>query len=149
MLLSHTASIQDGSGYNNFLNATYTQNPIPQLQALLTPGGNYYTTNMWRQEIPGTHFAYSNLTYGVIATLIEAISEQRFDVFMREEILTPLGITGSYNIQDLEDINDVAVLYRNQNGWTPQFDNYQGVMPNPPANLPSLVLGTNGLFFSP
>src|SRR5690554_1361232 len=32
MLLSHTASIQDGSGYNSFLNATYTQNPIPQLQ---------------------------------------------------------------------------------------------------------------------
>jgi CubicO group peptidase (beta-lactamase class C family) len=149
MLLSHTASIQDGSGYTNFLNATYSQNPIPHIDALLVPGGNFYTANMWRQETPGTHFAYSNLTFGVIATLIEAISQQRFDVYMRQEILMPLGITGSFNIQDIDDINDIAVLYRNQNGWTPQFDNYQGVMPNPPANLPSLTLGTNGLFFSP
>jgi len=149
MLLSHRSSIQDGSGYNGFLNATYNQNPVPGLANLLTPGGGYYTSNMFRTEKPGTYFMYSNLNYGVIATLIEAISNQRFDVYMKNEILIPLGISGSYNIQDIANINDVAVLYRNQGGWTPQFDNFQGVMPSPPANLPSLVLGTNGLYFSP
>jgi len=149
MLLSHTSSIQDGTGYNGFLNATFSQNPIPSLAGLLTPGGGFYTTNMYRTETPGTYFAYSNLNYGVIATLIEAISNERFDVYMKNEILIPLGITGSYNIQDINDIDDIAVLYRNQGGWNAQFDNYQGVMPAPPSNLPSLVLGTNGLFFSP
>tara|TARA_R110000850_G_scaffold30630_2_gene84202 strand:- start:51076 stop:52584 length:1509 start_codon:yes stop_codon:yes gene_type:complete len=149
MLLSHTSSLQDGSGYNGFLNATFSQNPIPSLEALLIPGGAYYTTNMYRTETPGTYFAYSNLNYGVIATLIEAVSNERFDDYMRNEILIPLDIAGSYNIQDINDIDDVAVLYRNQGGWNPQFDNYQGVMPSPPSNLPSLVLGTNGLFFSP
>ncbi len=149
MLLSHTSSIQDGSGYNGFLNATFSQNPIPSLEGLLSPGGTFFTPNMYRTETPGTYFAYSNLNYGVIATLIEAISNERFDVYMKNEILSPMGITGSYNIQDINDINDIAVLYRNQGGWNPQFDNYQGVMPSPPSNLPSLVLGTNGLFFSP
>jgi CubicO group peptidase (beta-lactamase class C family) len=149
MLLTHTSSIQDGTGYNGFLNATYNQNPVPGLANLLTPGGAFYTANMFRTETPGTYFTYSNLNYGIIATLIEAISNERFDVFMKNQILVPLGITGSYNIQDIEDIDDIAVLYRNQGGWTPQFDNYQGVMPSPPANLPSLVLGTNGLYFSP
>lgn len=149
MLLTHTSSIQDGTGYNGFLNATYNQNPVPSIANLLTPGGAYYTSNMFRTETPGTYFTYSNLNYGVIATLIEAISNQRFDVFMKNEILIPLGISGSYNIQDIADINDIAVLYRNQGGWTPQFDNYQGIMPSPPSNLPSLVLGTNGLYFSP
>jgi len=149
MLLSHTSSIQDGSGYNGFLNATFSQNPIPSLEALLSPGGAFYTANMYRTETPGTYFAYSNLNYGVIATLIEAISNERFDVYMKNELLNLLGITGSYNIQDIDNIDDIAVLYRNQGGWNAQFDNYQGVMPSPPFNLPSLVLGTNGLFFSP
>lgn len=149
MLLSHTSSIQDGTGHNGFLNATFSQNPIPGMEGLLTPGGAYYTTNMYRSETPGSYFAYSNLNYGVIATLIEAISNERFDVYMKNEILEPLGITGSYNIQDINTMDDIAVLYRNQGGWNPQFDNYQGVMPSPPFNLPSLVLGTNGLFFSP
>lgn len=149
MLLTHTSSIQDGTGYNGFLNATFSQNPIPSLEVLLTPGGAFYTSNMYRTETPGTYFAYSNLNYGVIATLIEAISNQRFDVFMKNEILTLLGITGSYNIQDINDINDIAVLYRNQGGWNPQVDNYQGLIPLPSSNLPSLVLGTNGLVFSP
>ncbi|MEX0996603.1 MAG: serine hydrolase [Flavobacteriaceae bacterium] len=148
-LLSHTSSIQDGSGYNGFLNATFSQNPIPSMEELLSPGGAFYTSNMYRTETPGTYFAYSNLNYGVIATLIEAISNEPFDVYMKNELLSPMGITGSFNIQDITDIDDIAVLYRNQGGWNPQFDNYQGVMPSPPSNLPSLVLGTNGLFFSP
>jgi len=149
MLLSHTGSLQDGSGYNGFLSATYTQNPIPDIAQLLVPGGSYYTANMWRTETPGTYFAYSNLNFGVIATLVEKISNQRFDVYMREQILQPLGITGSYYIQDIPDINDIAVLYRNQGGWTPQTDNYQGVMPPPPAALATYSPGTNGLYFAP
>lgn len=148
MLLSHTSSLQDGSGYSGFLTATYNQNPIPELSALLTPGGDYYTTNMWRQESPGSFFAYSNINFGLIGTLIEAISGQRFDQYMKSEILDPLGITGSFNIQDLPEIDDLGVLYRNNGGWQPQVDNYQGIMP-PPPDLSDYVLGTNGLYFAP
>ncbi len=149
MLMSHTSSLQDGSGYNGFLSATYTQNPIPDIAQLLVPGGSFYTSNMWRTETPGTYFAYSNLNFGVIATLVEVISQQRFDIYIREQILQPLGISGSYYIQDIPDINDIAVLYRNQGGWTPQVDNYQGVMPAPPSSLASYTPGTNGSYFAP
>lgn len=148
MLLSHRASLQDGSGYNGFLSATFSQNPVPNISQLLIPGGANYTANMWRQETPGTYFAYSNATFGLIGTLIEKISGQRFDLFMQEQILNPLGITGSYNVTLLPDIDDVAVIYRNQSGWTPQVDNYQGVMPSP-MNLDGYVPGTNGLLFGP
>ncbi|WP_290624908.1 serine hydrolase [Altibacter sp.] len=148
MLLSHTSSLQDGSGYAPFLAATYSQDPIPSIAEVLIPGGVYFSSNMWRSESPGTFFAYSNLNYGVLGTLIEKISGVRFDTFMKNEILVPLGISGSFNIQDLPDINDVAVLYRNQGGWQPQYDNYQGNMP-PPPNLGSYVPGTNGVYFAP
>lgn len=133
MLLSHTSSLQDGAGYSDFLSATYAGVPIPSIAEVLLPGGDYYTANMWRTEAPGTHFAYSNINYGLIGTLIEAISGQRFDVYMQQEILAPLGIVGSYNVSQLPDIDNLVVLYRNQGGWTPQVDNYQGVSPDPPV----------------
>jgi len=148
MLLSHTSSLQDGTGYNGFISATFSQNPIPNISQLLVPGGTNYTANMWRLENPGSHFAYSNANYALIGTLIEQISGERFDLFMQEEILTPLGITGSFNVTLLPDINDVAVIYRNQGGWNPQVDNYQGLMPNP-INTTGYQPGTNGLLFGP
>lgn len=133
MLLSHTSSLQDGSGYSNFLSGTLNTIPVPSIAEVLVPGGQFYTSNMWRTEAPGTHFAYSNINYGLIGTLIEKISGQRFDLYMQNEILEPLGVSGSYNVTLLNDIDDVAVLYRNQGGWTPQIDNYQGEMPPPPV----------------
>jgi hypothetical protein len=42
----------------------------------------------------------------------------------------------------------VAVLYRNQGGWTPQADNFQGEDPIP-LFLGNYTLGTNGLLFAP
>jgi CubicO group peptidase (beta-lactamase class C family) len=149
MLLSHTSSLQDGSGYSTFLNATYSQNPIPNISSVLQTNGSYYTSNMWRAEIPGTYFTYSNLNFGLIGTLIEKISNQRFDLFMKNEILNPLGITGSFNIQDLNSINDVATIYRKVgSAWSPQYDNYNGIMPTPP-NLSNYVIGSNGVYFAP
>ena len=148
MVLSHTSSLQDGTGYGNFLNATYSQNPIPNISSVLVPGGSYFTANMWRTETPGTFFAYSNLNFGLIGTLIEKISNQRFDIFMKNEILIPLGIAGSFNIQDLTDIGNVAVIYRNISGWSPQADNFNGVMP-PAPNLAAYVIGSNGVYFGP
>jgi CubicO group peptidase (beta-lactamase class C family) len=149
MILSHTSSIQDGSGYSDFLGASFSFDATPPaIQDLLTDQGSFYTSNMFRQEEPGTFFAYSNINYGIVGTLVEAISDQRFDVYMKDNILDPLGIAGSYNVTDIENIDNVAVLYRNQGGWTPQADNFQGNDPTP-LLLDNYTIGTNGLLFGP
>jgi CubicO group peptidase (beta-lactamase class C family) len=145
MLLSHRSSLQDGTGYSGFLSATYANAPPPPISQLVVPGGTWYTANMWRTEAPGSYFMYSNINYGIIGSLIEVHSGQRFDQYMRQQVLLPMGIGGSYNVQDLDSLLDLAVLYRNSN---PQADNYNGVMPTPP-NLSGYVLGNNGLFFAP
>lgn len=149
MLLSHTSSIIDGSTYSNFLNATISQNPIPNLSEILTPGGAYYSNSNFNNIPPGTYFNYSNLNYVIVGTLIEKISGRRFDQYMRDSILLPSGIDGSYNVNHLSNIDRVAVLYRKINGsWVPQADNYQGVQPTF-NNLTGYVPGTNGGRFSP
>jgi CubicO group peptidase (beta-lactamase class C family) len=145
MLLAHRSSLQDGTGYNTFLSATYAGTPPPHIQQLTSNGGTWYTPNLWRTEPPGTWFMYSNLNYGIIGTLIERLSGQRFDQFMRQQVLLPMGINGSYNIQDLDDVTDLAVLYRNN---VPQADDLGGVMPVAP-DLSTYTIGTNGLYFAP
>jgi CubicO group peptidase (beta-lactamase class C family) len=149
MVLSHRSGIQDGTGYNGFLNATYAaENELPDLAELLLSDGAYFTSNIWRTETPGTYFAYSNLNYGVIATIIEAASNQRFDLFMEANVFAPLGLNCSYNPALLDDIDNLAVIYRNQGGWAPQVDNYQGNTPEP-ANIQDYIPGGNGLRFAP
>ena len=42
---------------------------------------------------PGERFAYSNLGYLLLGRLIESASGQRYEAFVRKEVLAPLGIT--------------------------------------------------------
>ncbi len=149
MLLSHQGSIQDGDGYYDFLNATYASDTdLPHIEQLLDPDGAYFTSNVWRTEQPGTWFTYSNLNYGVLATIMEAASGQRFDLLMEDLLFEPMGLACTYNVGHIDNIDNLAVLYRNQGGWTPQVDNYQGVAPVGPS-LEDYTPGGNGLRFAP
>ena len=146
-LLSHTSGLVDGSTYGSFLNATFG-NPVPPLANLLQPTGSYYSTSNFLNQAPGTYFSYSNLNYGILGTLVEAASGQRFDHYVRAEILDPLGVAGHFNPALLPDVDQVATLYRKPNGvWTPQSDNFSGTAPNDaPANY---LPGTNAFRFAP
>ena len=149
MLLSHTSTIIDGTTYSSFLDATVNNNPIPNLSELLTTSGAYYTSGQFNNTVPGTYFNYSNINYVILGTIVENISNTRFDIYCKQNISMPLGIDASFNVNDLVDIDQLAVLYRKLNGiWTPQADNYQGTQPvfN---NLIGYIPGTNGGRFGP
>jgi CubicO group peptidase (beta-lactamase class C family) len=149
MLLAHTSSIIDGPTYSSFLNATVNNNPIPNLSEILTPSGAYYSATQFTNTIPGNYFNYSNINYVILGTIIEKVSEQRFDVFCKENISDPLQIDASFNVNDLSDIDELAVLYRKIGGvWTPQADNFNGEQPIF-SNLDNYVVGTNGGRFGP
>ncbi len=149
MLLSHTSTIIDGSTYGNFLGATINNNPIPNLSSILTVGGTYYVASQFNNTTPGTYFNYSNINYVILGTIVEKISNLRFDVYCKQNISDLLGIDASFNVNDLEDIDELAVLYRKPSGvWTAQVDNYQGIQPTF-NNLDGYVPGTNGGRFGP
>ena len=150
MLLSHTGSLNEGTGYDAFLTDTYNNvgNP-PDFSQLLVPGGKYYTEDMWRKEAPGEYFTYCNANFGLAGTLIERISEERFDEFIKENLFIPLGITGAYTVEGLSDINSLAVIYRNEEDkWTPQTDNFRGEL-TAPRDFSGYKAGTNAAVFSP
>ena len=150
-LLSHTSSLRDGTGYDSFLSATYNNTVVPALQSLLVPGGAYYSANTWSssKRPNAAYFTYSNVNFGIIGTLVECLSGERFDRYCWNHIFTPLTLAASYNVQDLPNIANVAVLYRMSGGsWAPQADNFHGVKPAP-RDLSGYSIGTNGFVFAP
>ncbi|MDA0904195.1 MAG: serine hydrolase [Bacteroidetes bacterium] len=151
MLLSHTSGLRDGSGYNAWLQATYNSPngaALPSVDDLLSEGQTMYTSDMWGAQSPGSYFVYANINFGLLATVMEAVTGDRFDLWMKDQTFTPLNVNASFNVLDLDDINQVAVLYRNIGGWTPQADQYEGQTP-PAPNLDGYIPGTNGARFAP
>ncbi len=158
MLLNHTSSLRDEGGYSF---------PIGQsLQSVLVPtGANYGSGRQWAQKsslsdrAPGQYFDYVNLNWGVLGTVIEAVSGQRFDHYMRQAVLGPMHIAGGFNPEDFSrnEIQNLAVLYRKRTHeiwepggpWVAQVDDYRGQLPAPRAGIAAYSPGQNATPFSP
>ena len=147
MLLSHTSSLRDDGGYSFPLSSA--------LRDVITPA-------MWASNAaPGTCFTYCNLGFGLIGTIMERVSGERFDRLMRHLILDPLGLRGGYNVAELppQDLANLATLYRkrkvdtevwNLDGpWIAQADDYRAAPPAPLPGIASYIVGTNATPFSP
>ncbi|NJK96374.1 MAG: beta-lactamase family protein [Bacteroidales bacterium] len=114
-------------------------------------GGEYFTEDMWSktQRPVSGYFSYANINFGILGTLIERLSGKRFDKYCIEHIFKPLQMTCSFDVRNLPDINQVAVIYRMENAkWIPQTDNWKGVRP-PDRNLDDYIIGSNAVLFAP
>lgn len=158
MLLSHTSSIRDDAGY-------YWEDKLGvDLKEVFTPGGKYFDRGqMWdTKREPGKFFSYANLPWGVIATIMERVSNERFDQLINRLLLTPMGIKGGFSPADMpqEDIANIATLYRKRSvvegkevwnsagPWVAQVDDYSRAAPVSRAGR-NYRLGSNGTLFGP
>jgi CubicO group peptidase (beta-lactamase class C family) len=150
MLLSHQSSLLDCSAYDYFLTDTdlaASGVDMPKLKDLLTVGGKYYNTCLFANKTPGTYFTYINMNYVIMGTIIEKVTNTRFDIWMKQNILTKIGSL-SYNPVDLPNINNLAVLYSGLNGkWLAVKDNYRGSITQ--RNLTNYTIGINGAIYGP
>lgn len=166
MILSHTSSVRDGDRYWLEEGERFEDFFLPGRPFFA--GGAHFASEPGRS--PGRYFEYANLNFGIVAAVIERAGGQRFDRFMRREVLRPLGLQASYNVCDLSEHHPerIATLYRkrDQNDvwqpdgeWVPQLDNeyfscHYGREPvgrgQPPGEiLPGYELGGNPTLFSP
>ena len=158
MLLTHRASITDEADY-------YWEDKLNvNLKDVFTPGGARFGKGaMWAKNArPGDYFSYGNLNWGVIATVMERVSGERFDRLMKRLVFDPLGIRGGFNPADMAvgDVPNLATIYRKRavvNGkeiwnsrgpWVAQVDDYSQAAPVPRAG-PNYVIGSNGTLFGP
>lgn len=150
MLLTHTSSLRDGAGYSWPADVAIRDKLSGDADGMWAP-----------DTAPGVYFTYCNLNWGVIGTIMEKVSGERFDHLMRRLLLTPMGLRGGYNPAEFSaaEVADTATLYRkravdselwNPSGpWIAQVDNYGVRPPVAPAGIASYVIGGNGTLFSP
>ena len=62
-------------------------------KAFLTPGGEYYSKDVW-PETPGA-YQYSNIGYGLLAYIIECVTEVSVEEYLQTNILDPLEMAHS------------------------------------------------------
>ncbi len=158
-LLTHTSSLRDDAGY-------YWEYTTP-IRDVLVPGARLYGKGaMWaKNAAPGQYFQYANLPWGVIGTVMERATGERFDRLMQRLLFTPLGIRGGFHPADFSaaDLADVATLYRKRKEidgqeiwdsspasgpWTAQVDDYRNEALVPRAKG-DYVIGSNGTAFGP
>jgi len=144
MLLSHTAGLRDGIDYALPL-GTRLQD------ALVDP-------RAWDPaHAPGTHFAYANLNFPVVASAMERATGERFDRLMQRLVLSPLRLQACFNWPTCSDeVVGRAVVLRDADGKVLR-DDLRGARPPCPVvaaadgncDLDRWRAGENGALFSP
>ena len=143
-LLSHTSSLRDGDD-------AYVIPLGGSLKAALADPG------LWdKVHGPGAHyFAYANFNFPVIASAIELVTGERFDLWMRREVIEPMKLDACFNWPTCSNEAVTRAIVLTQDG-KPVRDDLHGRRPDcpvfvetGPCDLTRWKLGDNGALFSP
>ena len=157
MLASHISSLRDGK--------IYSIPPEFSVREFFEPNGKFFED--------GIHFAsnfdfeYCNLNYGILGTIIESVTHERFDLYQKK-FLKQLDIAAEYLPGNLspDEFENLGTIYRKDQfgNWIGKIDDYHGIQPardsvqlqNPYAedfqgiySLKNYQIGTNATIFSP
>ncbi|MFW0718416.1 serine hydrolase domain-containing protein [Pedobacter sp. N23S346] len=133
MALSHTSSLNDSQGYLNL--------------DLINPGKNPDYAKCYNDYAPGKGYQYCNLNFNLIGTIIEKKSGERFDQYVENHVLKPLGLYGGYRVDALDSTRFVK-LYE-------YHTDTKSFTPSPAAYAPrreeikKYVMGYSTPIFSP
>lgn len=170
MLASHTSSLRDGK--------VYSIPPQESVKEFFSPEGKFWENGDHfapQDQEPGKYFKYCNLNYGLLGTIIERITGQRFDTYQKEYILNDLDIKADYVPGNLPkaEFAQLGTVYQKKDDhdnwqekgpWYGKADDYHGIQPaadelalqNPYAedvqdtySLKDYQPGTNATMFSP
>lgn len=145
LLLSHQSSLTDGADYIVSLGETLRRR-------LADP-------RAWdARHAPGSGwFAYTNLNFPVVASVMEAATGERFDRLMQRLVLHPLGLDACYNWSGCSPraVSRAVVLYRDTGAVAK--DDLHGTLPDcpvvtaegKPCDVAAYIPGWNGALFSP
>ncbi|WP_417450967.1 serine hydrolase domain-containing protein [Kordiimonas sp.] len=109
-LLSHTAGLTDGLGYGGFEPGAPVQSLTDSLsRAADASPGKDGAVRVGME--PGSDWKYSGGGYSLLQLLIEEVSGQSFNDFMKERVFSPLGMMRSTFIIDGDNTGNVATIY--------------------------------------
>lgn len=144
-LMSHTSSVRDHDDqYAIALGDT--------VQAVMSEPASWDA-----RHGPGEgHFTYSNLNFPIVASIMERLTGERFDLWMRREVIEPMKLDACYNWPTCSDAAIARAVVLTQNG-KPVRDDLGGKRPDCPVfvkdgdacDLKRWHPGHNGALFAP
>ena len=145
MLLSHTSSVRDHDDqYAIPLGGTVRQAMADRRSWDLGhgPGQGYFT--------------YGNMNFPIVGSIVERVTSERFDVWMRREVLEPLKVDACFNWPTCSDAAVSRAVVLMQDGEAVR-DDLGGKRPDCPVfvkegetcDLARWNLGDNGALFAP
>ena len=100
MALSHLSSINDSQGY-------FTLDAI-------NPAKNPNWVSCYNAYEPGTKYQYCNLNFNMVGTIIEKLSGERFDQYVKHHVLDPLNLYGGYCVDSLDKTRFASIYEYNK-----------------------------------
>ncbi|MGK9126044.1 beta-lactamase family protein [Olivibacter sp. SA151] len=110
MILSHRSSLSDKNGY-------FTLD-------VLNPDKNAEWEKCYHDYAPGEGYQYCNLNFNLAGTILEKISGQRFDQYVKTHILDPLNLYGGYWVDGLDSTRFVKLYEYDTAGFKLAVDAY-------------------------
>jgi CubicO group peptidase (beta-lactamase class C family) len=107
-LLTHTAGVQDPAPAS-----------IENYQQLMNVPLEQVVKELAKQPLlfqPGTQWSYSSPGIEILGRIIEVCSQQKYEDFIAERILRPLGMKDSFFYPPADKINRIAMVYAQQDG---------------------------------
>ena len=143
-LLSHTSSVRDHDDQYAIALGTSVQSVMGA------------PTSWDPKRAPGDgYFKYSNLNFPIVASIVERVTGERFDLWMRREVLEPIKADACYNWPTCSDAKVTRAVVLTQDGKAVK-DDLGGKQPDcpvlvedGPCDLARWHLGENGALFAP
>lgn len=140
--LTHTSSMKDHGDLKYWLDDHYV-NPTKTTKDSIAM--------MFKDYAPGWGFSYCNRAYNMMGNIIEKASGERFDDYIRNHILLPMGITNAGFNLDSVDNSKLVEIYR-YDTKNKSYSNKSGRYKN--VNAPKIAdstyrLGVDGCYWQP
>lgn len=146
MLLSHTSSVREHDD-------DYVISLGSSLETVMADPLNWDP-----QHGPGTnYFRYTNLNFPIVASIIERVTGERFDIWMRREVLERMKLDACYNWPTCSDAAVARAVELDSPEGKPLKDDVHGRRPDcpvfvkegEPCDLSRWHPGENGSLFAP
>jgi CubicO group peptidase (beta-lactamase class C family) len=146
MLLSHTSSVREHDDDYAIPLGGY-------LKAVMADPRNWDP-----QHGPGdNYFRYTNLNFPIVASIVEMATRERFDIWMRRNVLEPMKLDACYNWPTCSDAMVAREVELDDPNGKPLKDDLHGARPacpvqvneSEPCDLARWRLGENGALFAP
>ena len=146
MLLSHTSSVREHDD-------DYAIPLGGSLQAVMSDPRNWDP-----RHGPGdNYFSYANMNFPIVGSIVEKVTGERFDIWMRREVLEPMKLDACFNWPTCSDAAVARAVELDDRSGKPLKDDLHGARPGcpvqvgegEPCDLSRWRAGQNGALFAP